>query len=229
MSGWFLKSWRVAWEKMAMWGTWDKRSGSCRKTMFLTKSKRIKDITRKSPFSCSVNFLKLIYFNWRIITTLWWFLPYIDMNQPRAHVCCLILNPPPTSLSTPSLWVVPEHQPWVHCFMHRTWTNIKDGVAERRSWGRMSLPPCRRLYKCLVPSLTLELLMLPNPLLSVDFNCFSTRTLLRVIASFGWAPWLLNVTLRSVQLVWDCRPRPPARVGGHMLFRLEVSLHGPLI
>ena len=105
----------------------------------------------------------------------------------------------------------------------------KMGVAERHSWGRMSLPPCRRLYKCLLPSLTLELLMLLNPLLSVDFNCFSTRTLLRVIVSFGWAPWLLNVTLRSVQLVWDCRPRPPARVGGHMLFRLEVSLHGPLI
>ena len=27
------------------------------------------------------------FFNWRIITILWWFLPYIDMNQPWvAHV-----------------------------------------------------------------------------------------------------------------------------------------------
>ena len=28
------------------------------------------------------------YFNWRLITILWWFFPYIDMNQPvyRIHV-----------------------------------------------------------------------------------------------------------------------------------------------
>lgn len=29
-----------------------------------------------------------------------------------------ILNPPPTSLPTLALWVVPEHQIWVPCFMH---------------------------------------------------------------------------------------------------------------
>ena len=33
-----------------------------------------------------------------------------------------ILNPPPSSLPTPSLWVVPVHQPQASSIMHRTWT-----------------------------------------------------------------------------------------------------------
>ena len=32
-------------------------------------------------------FFLINYFNWRLITILWWFLPYIDMNQPQIYVC----------------------------------------------------------------------------------------------------------------------------------------------
>ena len=33
-----------------------------------------------------------------------------------------ILNPPPSSLPVPSLWVVSVHQPQASSIMHRTWT-----------------------------------------------------------------------------------------------------------
>ena len=69
-------------------------------------------------------FLKLIVsFNWRIIT-----LQYCDgfCHTPTwiSHRFTYppILNPPPVSLPTPSLWVVPEHWLWVPCFMLRACT-----------------------------------------------------------------------------------------------------------
>ena len=71
-------------------------------------------------------FLKneLIYFNWRIMT-LQYCGGFCHTSSWTSHGCTcvpLILNPPPTSLPTPSLWVVPEHQLWVPRFMHQTFT-----------------------------------------------------------------------------------------------------------
>ena len=50
-------------------------------------------------------------------TILWWFLQYINMNQPRVHMCLPILNLPSY---LPPLWVVPENWLWVPCFMHQS-------------------------------------------------------------------------------------------------------------
>ena len=47
------------------------------------------------------HFLNLfIYFNCKLTTILWWFLPYIDMNQPQVYVCPPSQNPLP--LPSPS-------------------------------------------------------------------------------------------------------------------------------
>ena len=75
---------------------------------------RLSDWTELNPL---FYFLEDNYF-----TILWWILPYINMNQPRVHMCPPILNSPFTFLPTPSLWAVPEHQFWVPCFMHQTCT-----------------------------------------------------------------------------------------------------------
>ena len=50
-----------------------------------------------------ISLKKLIYFNWRLITILWWFLPYIDVNQPHMYMCPPSRSPlPPPSPSHPS-------------------------------------------------------------------------------------------------------------------------------
>ena len=52
---------------------------------------------------------------------MWWFLPYIHMNQLWVYMC----SPSRPSFPPPApshLWVIPVHQPWPLCLMHGTWT-----------------------------------------------------------------------------------------------------------
>ena len=69
---------------------------------------------------------KFIYFNWRLIT-LQYCIGFATHQQEFAtgiHVFP-ILNPSPSSLPVPSLWVVSVHQPQASSIMHQTWIGIR--------------------------------------------------------------------------------------------------------
>ena len=63
----------------------------------------------------------LIFFYFYTLQNCISFAKYQNESATGIHVFP-ILNPTPSSLPTPSLWVVPVHQPQASSIVHRTWT-----------------------------------------------------------------------------------------------------------
>ena len=66
-------------------------------------------------------FLFFFKFNFLTLQYCIGFAIYRNESATGIHVFP-ILNPPPSSLPIPSLWVVPVHQPQASSILHRDWT-----------------------------------------------------------------------------------------------------------
>ena len=53
-------------------------------------------IVSKTDCQCEIVLIYLLKLEANYFTILWWFLPYIDMNQPWVYMCLPVLKPLPT-------------------------------------------------------------------------------------------------------------------------------------
>ena len=147
---------------------------------------------------------KCIYFNWRLIA-----LQYCIGFAIHQHVSATgiqvfpILNPPPSSLPVPSLWVVPVHQPQASSIMH--WTRAGDSF---HIW----------YYTCFNA-------ILPNhPTLSLSHRI--QRTVRYICVSFAVSRTGLSLPFESILMKWmKLEPIIQSEVSQKEKYRYSILTH----
>ena len=129
------------------------------------------------------------------------------MNPPQVYTCSPILNPPPTSLPVPSLWVIPVHQPQASCILHWTWIGDSFHIWYYACFHAiLTLVPAVGILLCAV-SLSMNQSHFKSSY-DYDYNSTST-TYMMVIPSIYWVLGMQHLERLSRKLFWDAQASNP--------------------
>ena len=123
-------------------------------------------------------------------TILWWFLPYIDMNQPWVYMCP---HPelPSHFLPIPSLWVLPVHWLWVPCF---TYGNIHVLMLVSQIIPPLPSPTESKSLYFISVSFTVSHIGSPLPSFYIPYICVN-------ILYWCFSSWLTSLCLIGYSLI----------------------------